>query len=326
MAIELIEGWDEFGSDVASKYGGNTGSTASPGRNGIGRCISVGNSDLVMPIPANARYTVGFAFTLANLTTDVDLVRLREGTTIHGTLSYVAASNQLQVSRNGSIPALSGLLPLRAGVWNFVELDYAVHDSTGAWEVRLNDVAVIGPTSGLDTRNGGTGVIDNLYVVAQGGNTRAYDDMYFASGTTSFLGDGRVITSMPTGDGGNTAWTPNTGSRWAAVDEVPHSSDTDYISNGTSGQRDTFTFAALGITGTIKAVVLGLVARKDDAGTRQVKSTVRRGSTNYDGSVVLSLPTTYQRFDGDVMTVDPSDSGAWTVADVDASEFGVVTV
>ncbi|MFN8519586.1 MAG: hypothetical protein U0667_09445 [Chloroflexota bacterium] len=150
--------------------------------------------------------------------------------------------------------------------------------------------------------------------------------MYFCSGSTSFLGDGRVITSMPTGDGGNTAWTPNTGSRWAAVDEVPHTSDTDYISSGTSSQRDAFTFAPLGVTGAIKAVVLGLVGRKDDAGTRQVRSTVRRGSTNYDGSVVLSLPTTYQRFDGDVMTVDPSDAGAWTVADVDASEFGVVTV
>ena len=138
-----------------------------------------------MPLPSNARYTVG-SRSPQQPHHRREPAGASESTTVHGSLTYVAASNQLQMSRNCSIPALSGLLPLRAGVWNFVEVDYTVHNSAGAWTVRLNDV-VIGPTSSLDTRNGGTGVIDNAYIGAQGGNTRGHDDMYVCSGSTSAM-------------------------------------------------------------------------------------------------------------------------------------------
>lgn len=328
MAIELIEGWDEFNTGTAdwvTKYGGSGSSIVSPGAFGVGRALNVGNSNAVMNVPANARYTVGFAVALNSITADTDIINLREGGTIHGTLTFVSGGCKLRISRAGSIPADSGLLELRPGIYFFVEVDYTVHDSTGAWEVKVNGTTVISQ-SGIDTRNGGTGVINNMLLIQNGGNNRTYDDMYFCSGSTSFLGPGRVITGMPTGDGGNTQWTPNTGNRWAAVDEIPHNSDTDYIASSTSGQRNTFTFAALGITGTIKAVVLGLVARKDDAAVRQIKSTVRRSSTDYDGSKAVDMLAAYAHFDGDVMAVDPSDSGAWTVSDVDSSEFGVVVV
>jgi hypothetical protein len=113
----------------------------------------------------------------------------------------------------------------------------------------------------------------------------------------------------------------NTAKYTAVDDPFSHDSDTSYIASATPGDRQTFDFPNLGTTGTVRAVQITTMARKDDAGTRTLASVVRRGTTNYDGTAV-PLSASYIAVDY-VYEQDPSTSAAWTVTNIDAGEFGV---
>jgi hypothetical protein len=103
---------------------------------------------------------------------------------------------------------------------------------------------------------------------------------------------------------------------------IGHNSESDYLSTATPDDRETFTFPALGVTGTTKAVAINHVSRKSDAGSRKIAGCVRRSSTNYDGTAV-EQSTTYVPQQA-VYETDPSTAAAWSVANIDAGEFGVV--
>lgn len=63
---------------------------------------------------------------------------------VHGRLTY-NGNGTFTISRAGSIPATSANVGIVSNTWYYLEVDYNVHDSTGSWEVRLNEVAIIGP-------------------------------------------------------------------------------------------------------------------------------------------------------------------------------------
>jgi hypothetical protein len=110
--------------------------------------------------------------------------------------------------------------------------------------------------------------------------------------------------------------------KYSAVDDpVSNDADLSYISSSTPGDRQTFDFPDLGTTGTVKAVQITAVARKDDAGTRTLAPVVRRGTTNYDGTGT-PLSASYVAV-GNVYEQDPSTSAAWLVSGIDAGEFGI---
>jgi hypothetical protein len=109
----------------------------------------------------------------------------------------------------------------------------------------------------------------------------------------------------------------------ATVAYIGHDSDTSYLSTATPDDRETFTFPALGVTGTTKAVAINHVSRKTDAGSRKIAGCIRRSSTNYDNATPVEQSTTYvpQQV---IYPTDPSTAAAWSVANIDAGEFGVV--
>lgn len=214
----------------------------------------------------------------------------------------------------------------------YLEWSLTIHASTGASVVRIDGVPVLslstintqavasGVASRLRVGNLGSIValgdldIDDLYVCDQGG-----------SANNAFLGDCRVDYLPPDGDGTHRAWTPSAGTdHYALVDDLTPNADTDYLASGTAGQRDTHTFPSLPSmpNPVVKGVQHVASARKDDAGTRQVKSLVVSGGTTQVGAAVHTLALSYVMYT-QLYETDPATGAAWTTTAVNGVEAGV---
>ena len=67
------------------------------------------------------------------------------------------------------------------------------------------------------------------------------------------------------------------------------------------------------------------VAEKDDSGTRTIRAAVKSGGTTSDNGSDFALTlNSYVNFQG-LFPTDPNSGVAWTVAGVNAAEFGVKT-
>jgi hypothetical protein len=327
--IRYIEGFDDVAASAdLGDYGWSGGFSAvtAPGRFGFGKYARIASGSApIKGYTPDAKVTIGTAFRTEGVAAGGTIFRLREAGTEHGRLSFNADAS-LTISRAGSIPATSAPIPgFVDDSFIHVEVGYWCHDTTGAWEVRANGVVVIGPTTGLDTRAGGTaGLLDQVYLDNGGAaNNYDYDDLVIATGDhTHFRGDCRVITRLPTGDGANTGLTPSSGgTHFDDVDDASPNDDTDYVTGDAIGEKDSYTYAAIGLPGSIIAVQPVFDAKKTDSGTRSVATLIRRGGVDYDGTG-QALAAGYAGY-WQVYELDPSTGLAWTTADVDAAEFGV---
>lgn len=218
--------------------------------------------------------------------------------------------------------------PISHSVFYFLELKVVFHDTTGTWELRVDSVNKTSGT-GADTIASGTAGFNRLQIGlrhASGENRSAdFDDVYVCDGSggseNDFLGDHRTFMQLPsTGNGTHTDFTPSTGSdHGALVDEV--SPGSDYVESGTVGHQDSFNYAALGITGTVKCVTQPIYARAAVGGVRNLAAIVRIGGTTYVHATpqVLGGDYAFYRF---TWLLNPATAAAWTVSDIDGAEFG----
>lgn len=328
--IQVVQGFDDCGSTTI--LGTDQGWTGTPSSIQTGRiagsAIRLDNTSAnSQSWASDTRASIGIALKMSGGNPGSSTwLRLYEGGaagTEHGRLG-INSDGSLTVSRAGSIASSSTTGILTTGVWYYIEWDYYCANSGGYWTVKVNGTTVISGT-GLDTRNGGaSGALDTLRFTVAGSSSWDHDDFYVCTGTTGLLGDQRVITQVPTGAGTYSEWTASAGSGYQCVDEIPHTSDTDYISSATVGNRETFTFPALGVTGTVKAVALHRWSRKDDAGARNIAPMIRRSSTDYVGTTVAQSASYAGQ--QQIYETDPSTSAAWTVSGIDAGEYGVKDV
>jgi hypothetical protein len=157
--------------------------------------------------------------------------------------------------------------------------------------------------------------------------TQSYDDLYVCDGSggveDTFLGDHRVVCVVASsGNGTHADWTPLTGGdHGAMVDENPPNLDTDYNMAGSVGNRDTYNFAALGVSGTIKCVQTVNLMLSEVGGLRYVADSIRIGGVDYDGTPsVLGGDWAYRL---ERHRVSPATSTPWSVGEIDGAEFGV---
>jgi hypothetical protein len=129
----------------------------------------------------------------------------------------------------------------------------------------------------------------------------------------------KLHTKPPTGNGGVTTWTGAFGD----VDEVVNS-DGDFIESVNNDEVETYTHAALTLTGTVKAVIAGARSKTGGAGPTNMQMVLRKSGTNYPSGNVGNLNGTYQ---GNIAIwqLDPSTGVAWVPADAasTALESGV---
>lgn len=334
MAIQIIEGFDHLQdyrnknwSRVDGGYGGNM--VAAPGRfnnrsvalysgyyptyltkyftssySSIVFGVAVGvlnnaSQDFFRIVDADGNYIARFGFNGAN----------------HKYIVYNAYNTTI---------ATSDALLLN-GSWHYLEAKITIGSSNGALTTYVDGTQDIVVTD----KNFGTTNIGGIQLMSTASDNPVYFDDLYALDTSGpapwndFLGDCRVETLVPTDAGNSTNWTPNTGANYAAVDEMSgtyHDSDTTYVESDTVNQIDTYTLGNLSTTtGRIYAVQTNLVAKKTDAGLRQIAPVIRYSGLDYSGSTA-TLATDYLAY-SQIWQQDPTSSN-WSVSKVNNIEVG----
>lgn len=276
--------------------------------------------------------TVGYAVRRigATLSGTPVLFRCYEGTTIiHLNVSWDSATGLLSVLNGAAtVTFCTASTPMVMTDWNYIELEFTIHDTTGSVKLYLNGVVVASAT-GIDTRNGGTGIVDQLTFVSSSATanpTFEFDDVYACDGVA--LGDCVVDLLLPAGAGASTGWVPSTAPNWSAVDDF---SATDYVGTpGGATQKDlyTTTHVATTLTGTVVyATQADVLVMKSDAGTppgpvRSALRSVGGTQTTDDLVAAASLTTAAVQYYGPVKNADPNGD-PWTLARLDGMQIGV---
>jgi hypothetical protein len=336
MALLFMDGFDV--ADYGVKYtiinsGGGYSSTVST-RFGSGRAVQRAynaTGELWRSVPASTTTICGFAFIYTNnyagFPANFIVLSGDSSTTDHISVVTGDAMNTLWVRRGGT--TLFTVANITTNTWHYLELKTTINSTTGSVELRIDGVSV-GTFSG-NTKNGGTNnSIDTIKLGGSGNNTSitiTRDDLYILDDTgvapyNNFLGDVRVYSLSPTSAGSSTQWTPDSGSNYAEVNEVPYSA-ANYVQSNTSGQRDTYTLADLpagGVT-TVYGVQSNVIAKRTDAGAIAVKPVIKSGATiAYGSNTPLPVADTVVSY---VRAIDPATSAAWTASGVNALEAGM---
>lgn len=305
----------------------------SGGRNGGQRLnLQAGggvNTQAVRKITSSTftEFVIGAAIDIVGNNLTWGILGALEGGTNHLNVALSSASPYSLIVRRGTTVLATIAAGLLTGAWYYVELAGKIDDTVGYWEVYVNGVSV-GSASGVDTRNGGTGVCDRYELGSSQDNsgtnvTRVlFDDAYCATvtGGPDHLGDVRCAYLKPTAAGASTQWTPSAGSNWQNVDDQTPNGDTDYNSDATVGDIDTFVMEDMPSNGAVFGVQRVLYARKTDAGSRTLHAVIRPTTVNREGPD-LGLSDSYL-YGTDIMLTNPDTGLQWDDTEVNASEIG----
>lgn len=316
-------------AQMSRKYEVTSANTINAGRYGAGSyAFHLSYTQARKTIAPQAAYVMGFAYKPASIASGPIAEFLDTGTA--QIVLAMLADGRLAVYRAGLQLGVS-TVALMAGVWCYLELKVLVDPAVGTVLVRRNGATVINLV-GQNTRATATSQITQAgwrddYAGPQGD----YSDIYVLNTqglkNNDVLGDCRVAPLFPTGAGAYTEFTTLVGAvtQWEATDETPADDDVSYIASATPGQRSTFATGNLpaGIAGVVAAVVVNHESRKDDAGTRTVAGMVRLTLVDAAGAGV-NVGNTYAVAQ-EIFEADPS-AAAWTVANVDAAEYGAKEV
>lgn len=101
--------------------------------------------------------------------------------------------------------------------------------------------------------------------------------------------------------------------------------DTTFISSGTADQVETYVAenvnAALSAY-SVEAVVLATRTRRGTTGPQNLQAVVRQSGVDHVTADLTGIDGAYGAIRA-IMTANPATSGAWTIAEIDAAEFGV---
>lgn len=220
--------------------------------------------------------------------------------------------------------------------WHYVEVDVILSDTVGEVKLRIDGKTPPGwsDLTNTDTRSAGAQfggwMFSNGRGVPYGDECNVrIDDMYIVNsdGTApqGLQGDTRVYKLYPNGNGNYSQLTGSDGNsvdNYLQVDEGDGDpSSADYNGSSTDGNKDTYTFGDLPVaTGGVIGVQVNSFAAKTEAGTKACRAIARRAGVDGvgdDRTLQTSYFTHRQHW-----SADPTDASAWSIAKVNASEFG----
>lgn len=244
-----------------------------------------------------------------------------------------AADGKIYVYRgNGAALLAESTTVCVQNTWYYIEVKVKIDNSAGEVYLYVNGVLEDSDT-GIDTQNTANATVDRVTIGYDGGvsalDDSVFDDWYIADTTGSaptndVLLCPKVTPLFPDGAGNYTQWTPSTGSNYACVDEYPANNDTDYVSDDTAAQKDSYTFGNIATNVTIFGVECCIKARKDDATARTVRPITRISSTDYNGDT-KTMGENYLHF-YHLWAESPATASAWTPTELNGAEFGVEVV
>jgi hypothetical protein len=327
MTLLFMDGFDA--GDYIAKWSSVTpvsSQVVSTTRFGAGQALSLlGNGNIKKNFAASSNLFVGFALRSNASIPSLLTIYGDAGVTAH--LALARSGGDLVLKR-GATTLATAVAATPLSVWNYIEVWATIADAGGRCVVKVDMVTVIDFTG--DTKNAGTNTtMDAIKFDSNGAGAHDLDDLYVCNslGTVNntFLGDVRVQTLLPSGVGSSTQLVP-TGSvnNWDNVNDSPYALAT-FNASATPGQRDTYAMAdLLAGTGTVFGVQDNMTALKSDAGVASLKASLKSGATVYYDPTA-SLGTALATY-ATVRETDPATAAAWTVAGVNALEFGAEVV
>lgn len=327
MAVILTEG---FETQSTNKWTGSPSwevYTAANARTGDYATRSLSATKTVAPAEESATFIGGFAHKNGyNVNASLLSFRGDAGATTHVSL-YRLVGNYLAIYIGGTQVASTSPVPYLSSSYNYLEMKATLADVGGQVDVWYNggSAPILSYTG--DTKNGGTDTVFDTFVIT-GPSFQFIDDIYLSNGEgpapfNDRLGDIRCWPLRPNGNGAASQLVGSDGNstdNYLLVDEAS-ATFADYVGHNTVSNKDTYTYGNLTpTTGTVVDLQVGSVMRKNDAGGRSMRALTRVGGVDYPGSdVTLGLTATYysQRYG-----VNPATGLAWTIAEVNAAEFG----
>jgi len=333
MAVVFCDGFDHYQTaDILKKWNATASSPTieSSGRNG-GRCLQLNRDDsetVSKTIPAAATYYFGWAFKIGAHTAGSNemIMEFRDAGTVQCTLA-ITQGGLLQAYRDrefsGTLLA-TGSTPLSLSAWYYIEVKLTIHNSSGVFDVRINETPEISFSG--DTQTTGNATMDDIKLYSTSSTAATlYDDLYIND--SGYYGDIKIETLRCNGAGGSAQWSryPDGGeANWQNVDEeYVIDDDSTYNSHDTATEKDLYTMTNLDTTsGTVQAVAVHACCRKDDGGSRSIATILEQGTTETDGST-KSIGDSYLYYT-DYYDENPDGGGEpWTIADVNDIEAGI---
>jgi hypothetical protein len=343
MALIYWDGFDDYSVAQIGRYWTGTANTggmtiAANGRNGTNnlRCNSGGNSSVSFTVGSLATGTTGLALRYASTpTANGAIICFFDG---------VASNYQVTIALNtsGQVVAFRGqtgatllgtsTVALNSGVYYYLEAQVTISTTVGVVVVKLNGTTILNLT-GQNTQATANAFFTQIvydddfpgngHGLCQHAGNVDIDDLYIDNAAT-FHGDCRVETVFATGVGFSNTFTPTgAAANWQCVSENPADDDTTYVAGTAAGNIDLYTFAAIATTtGAVQGVMQMMIARNDSAGTTTLGAECRSGTTNFVDAGQNVGSTTYNGYFV-LRLVDPNTSAAWTIANVNAAQFGV---
>lgn len=205
----------------------------------------------------------------------------------------------------------------------------------GTIETWIDGVKDIDQVASVITRAVGSGTFQNLDIMDVEpptdvqGTTGDYkiDDLVVwddaAGGMTGRLNQHRIETLTPTAEGNLIQFTPQSGVDNALmVDETAQDGDTTWVESAVAANQDTYVYDNLVANpSSIKTVVVNTVARNTDIGAINFDAVARSNAVEAN-SVAQAITGSFVLYQHEFST-DPSGGGAWTIARIDAAEFGL---
>jgi len=325
------------GNATINAVGRNSTSAARIAYSGGGNANGPNIASRTLPV-SGATVIMGAAVSVSTL-----LAAARNGIFVvyDGTTAQLA----VKVNSDGTLSVLRGDTAtgtvlgttssgISTGSFFYIEFKALIDPTVGTYEIKINGTSALSG-SGANTRNSSASQWTRVGLGKEGGNTPGasanidIDDFYVCDGSgannNTYLGDVRVKAQLPsTGNGTNADFTCSTGTDHGALVDETTPNTSDYNSSSTVNHRDTYNFATLGLSGTVKAVQTSLYTAKSDAGTRTVAPVHRISGANYDGTTVsLGTSFTYQL---QVYETSPATAAAWTTTEINAAETGIKLV
>jgi hypothetical protein len=337
MALIFLDSVEHYSvaTDKYENVNGTATVSVSAVRSGSKGLLISQNNQVRKTVPALATYIAGCAFRLPTTPGN----GAPGGTSViafgdTGTIQIIVGIDQngfIKV-RNSSTALGTSVSPIPGwGInqWHYMEVKGKVDPTVGTVEVRIDGAVVISLT-GVNTRSSANSYANQIWF-GDAWNSGAVhaDDIYICDTTgtynNNYLGDVKVTCLTPNGAGAFTQFAlTGAANNFSAVNELPYNDDTSYVSDATVGDRDSYAFTDITLTGNIWGIMVWARARKDDAGTRQLSVSARSSGTDLFGPT-FSVASSYAYY-STIYETDPNTSLPWTVAGLNAAEFGLKVI
>jgi len=332
MALLFMDGFDHYNdvTELGRKWDESSfGASLPAGRFGGQALYYVNQDSCSKSINDKTTIIVGFALKASRASNVLtawlrffvdggQMISLYE-TTTGSVVVYRATGSGLIAESSQGVFAVNS-------VWQFIEFKFTIDNTVGSYQVKINGTSILSG-SGVDTQNGSVSYVDTIQLgpTTNGGQLQ-YDDFYLMDNSGSynndFIGDCKIETLWPSGVGNYSQWTPSAGNNYENVDDTAPDDDSTYNDGDTNSDKDSYAMGNLTTTsGTIFAVQSNIYAKKTDAGTVKYKPLLYINSSDYVGDEI-SPGDTYN-YSTYIDEVNPDDSLAWEVADINALEGGI---